>query len=166
MPPITADDYDENKKMSAPWYEKPLEGPTVGDKLIVFSYVPKGAPELVLQGPVFRYSDENRLLIIDQMAPPEREDWIQLPIIALILLIPLLSIFFYRCSKHNNLSDTKRKLFRKLALILPLLALGLYVYYESGISMYSNIRIDLLLIWPALAFNIVLFLIKKVNQNI
>ncbi len=32
MPPITADDYDENKKMRAPWYEKPLEGPTVGDK--------------------------------------------------------------------------------------------------------------------------------------
>lgn len=33
---------------------------------------------------------------------------------------------------------------------LPLVALGLYAFYESGISVYTNIRVDLLLIYPAL----------------
>jgi hypothetical protein len=29
------------------------------------------------------------------------------------------------------------------------LTLGLYVFYESGISVYSNIRVDLIVVWPA-----------------
>ena len=33
--------------------------------------------------------------------------------------------------------------------LLPLAALGPYAFYESGISVYANIRADLLLLYPA-----------------
>jgi hypothetical protein len=41
-------------------------------------------------------------------------------------------------------------------------ALVLYVIYESGISPYAAIRIDLLLLWPALGLAVVLGAISLV----
>ena len=37
---------------------------------------------------------------------------------------------------------------------------GLYVFYESGISVYSNIRIDLIVIWPAVGAAVIVGVIS------
>ena len=50
-----------------------------------------------------------------------------------------------------------------LGALLSVSELPLYMYYESGISTYTNIRIDLLLIWPALGLaglNVLIFVVR------
>ena len=49
------------------------------------------------------------------------------------------------------------KLRLRLALWLTLVLVpGVYAFYESGISIHSNIRVDLLLLWPAIALTLLI----------
>ena len=72
---------------------------------------------------------------------PDRSAVIQAPLALLVLGGPLLSYMFRA---------------RRERLRWPLLAaqLGCYVLYETGISIETNIRIDLLLLYPAILLNV------------
>ncbi len=48
------------------------------------------------------------------------------------------------------------KRYRQAIAALTLVALALYAYYEAGISSYTDISVDLLLVWPALMITAVL----------
>jgi uncharacterized membrane protein YeaQ/YmgE (transglycosylase-associated protein family) len=48
---------------------------------------------------------------------------------------------------------------------LAVLTLGLYVFYETGISAYSNIRIDLIVIWPAVGAALVVGVVSLFKRR-
>jgi len=68
---------------------------------------------------------------------PDRANEIQVPLILLVLATPALAFALRERSRRTRVAT----------LILQLV---LYAVYESGVSNQTNIRVDLLLIYPAL----------------
>ena len=56
----------------------------------------------------------------------------------------------FALSLPRSAPEGRRRRLRLAVGLLPLAALGLYAFYESGVSAHTNIRVDLLLIYPAL----------------
>ncbi len=170
-PPIGGEDIERvtNKPMKE-WLEKGYVGPSVGDKLIIFVYTTREALRktgtLFIQGPIYRYTEENRFRVTEQMALPERTVWIQLPLFFVILLLPVASIIFSAISRKKNINKVRKQNLKAISLLLPLLSIILYIYYESGISSYSDIRIDLLIIWPAMIANGVMIIVYSLEMII
>ena len=135
------------------WQIPKPKGLQEGDKLIVIAYViPKTKKETFKEteaevAGVYKYSNANRETVLKNMAPPERKASIQLPLLLMIFIIP---IFLKLQKRHHNVS-----------IVLILLQFVAYFIYESGISKYSNIRVDLLLVYPALISSFVIFLTKR-----
>ena len=54
----------------------------------------------------------------------------------------------------------------RLALWLVLfLVLPTYAFYESGVSIYTNIRVDLLLLWPAIGLTLAIGAISLLSEK-
>lgn len=153
-PPMTVIDMQsETYEPKKEWLNQQYTGPSVGDKLIIFVYVTRSTlashKKLVIQGDIYRYSDENRVKIIGQMVPPERALWIQFPLFFLIILFPVAGILLSVLARRKGALEGRAGTYRVFAFLLPVLSIILYFYYETGISIYSDIRVDLLLLWPA-----------------
>jgi hypothetical protein len=82
-----------------------------------------------------------------------RTAWVELPVAVLIILSPVACLILFVISLRRTGSPSLRQSCAVATFILPLVALALYAYYESGIPPETNIRIDLLLIYPALALD-------------
>ena len=80
----------------------------------------------------------------------DRTGWVQVPVALMILASPVLCVTLYALSLPRSVPGVRRRRLRLAVGLLPLAALGLYAFYESGVSVYTNIRVDLLLIYPAL----------------
>jgi hypothetical protein len=76
-----------------------------------------------------------------------RTAWVELPAAILIILSPVACLILFVLS----LGRTRPPSFRQRCAVAVFLAL--YAFYESGIPPEVNIRIDLLLIYPALAID-------------
>jgi hypothetical protein len=87
------------------------------------------------------------------LAIQERTAWVQLPAAIFILLSPLACLVLFVISLRRTASSSLRQRCAVATFALPLVALALYALYESGIPPEMNIRIDLLLIYPALALD-------------
>ena len=87
------------------------------------------------------------------LAIQEIATWIALPIAIFILLSPVACLILFVISLRRTGSPTLRRRCAVATFALPLVALSLYALYESGIPPEMNIRIDLLLIYPALALD-------------
>ena len=121
--------------------------------MISFTYVPdtfdgKTQP-LLLQGPIIRFSPINRAAIISQMAPPDRATAIQLPLAAISILLAITSLL----ARIRPLLSSSRLTRLYVSVGSAAMSLILYGLYESGISSYANIRVDVLILWPALALS-------------
>lgn len=81
---------------------------------------------------------------------PARDAAIQMPALAITVLLPLIAVVFSFLRRHH------------VGLILSALAFLSYGYYEYGVAPYANIRIDLLVILPVLLINLVTFLANVV----
>lgn len=82
----------------------------------------------------------------DAQNPREpRPDAIQISVFALFFLLSAVAI---------GLSVLRRY---SISLILSALAFATYAYYESGVSPYAAIRIDLLLVFPVLVLDLIFF---------
>ena len=68
---------------------------------------------------------------------PDRANTVQLPLLLLILATAALA---FALRRHP----------REVRVAVFVLQLGLYVFYETGVSIHTNIRVDLLLIYPAI----------------
>lgn len=152
--PVFHEDTKEGGGTTEAWQARPLTGPTVGAELIVFSI---GPPESlgILAWSVYRFTPQNRAGILEHAAT-ERSASIQIPVLVLILAIPLAMVILFVRSLSAAVPEEKRRRLRRIDSVLAVLTLGLYVFYETGISVYSNIRIDLLVILPAVGGALIL----------
>ena len=80
-----------------------------------------------------------------------RTAWVELPAAVLIILSPVACLVLFVISLRRTVSPSSRRRCAVATFVLPLVALALYAFYESGIPPEMNIRIDLLLIYPAIA---------------
>lgn len=168
----TLNDYDpmpQNKdgrytpgKLKPEWYTRALAGPTAGYKLIIFKVDERSDGAFWIQ---YSYVDssENRAIVLARMAPPERKDWTQVAAFLALLACPFLSLACYLGWQKASVPPVGKRILLAAILLLPLIALLIYRYYESGISIHSNIRIDVLLIWPALAITFWFWLVLGIS---
>jgi len=132
-----------------------------------------GAPDISAEVvEVYRFTPENRERVLSNMAPEERSGAIQLPLFYVILVIPCicLVLLMLSCLKRFR---SRRKTIWLLAVFLSVVDFAVYAYYDSGISIWTNIRIDLLLVYPALILNsailitgIILLSVSSIKRNI
>lgn len=80
----------------------------------------------------------------------DRTGWVQAPVALMILAAPVACLVLFALSLPRSVPEGGRRRLRLAVGLLPLAALGLYAFYESGVSVYTNIRVDLLLVYPAL----------------
>jgi hypothetical protein len=119
--------------------------PPVGSHILLsYCCVGKDENEISTQGHLVSWSQQNEVNIAHTAVPMEASGGRQAVLFLLILVVTVCGIV---------LAITARR--------RPTLGAGcflgsflLYVMYESGISTYTNIRVDLLLIYPILLLNL------------
>lgn len=140
---------------TAEWAGIQFTPPAIGQKLIVFTQQMRSD----FRGPVqvigaYEFSDENKNTVLRNMAPPERSGRIQFPLFLAMLALPVVALVLFGICWAVSLPFAVRALLRGLALLLCVAVFPIYLYYESGVSIHTNIRVDLLLLYPALLINI------------
>lgn len=88
--------------------------------------------------------------ILSGVAQADRTGWVQAPLAIAILAAPAACFALFALSLPRSVRHARRRRLRLAAGLLPLVALGIYAVYETGISPETNIRVDLLAIYPAL----------------
>lgn len=157
-------------KVAAKWssHEKPLilsryEPPQIarplktGDRVIAFSWLRDDGTAIINY--LIEYSDKNRATVLGNMAPAEWSAGVQIFLILLMAGFPLIALALYLFSKFRISTRRKMRLVKAFIMGAPLLTLFSYFIYESGISIYSNIRVDLLIVWPLVIGSFLLWLI-------
>lgn len=140
-------------QLTPEWHQRPLVPPKPGDQVIVFA---AGVAEFksIWAQAAFRLTPENRAFVVAHMAPAERSAVIQAPAFLLILLAPIVCVILHILLRSSALSAPLKYRLRLALWLVLFLVLPVYAFYESGISIYSNIRVDLLLLWPAIALTL------------
>ena len=151
--PVFHEDVKDSQGVTEGWKARPIESPEVAAKLIVFSIGPTEAAG-VQAWSVYRFSPQNRAVVLEHAAT-ERSGQIQIPVFFLLLALPVLIVILFVRTSSAKISPRARRRLRHAVSALAVLTLGLYVFYESGISAYSNIRVDLIVVWPAVGIAIV-----------
>ena len=137
-----------------PQNPRPLK---MGDKIIVFSWLDDNKVAVVNY--LYEYTDENRRRVLTHMAQPEWAPNIKLLLFLLILTFPILGLIMLVLFYTLKTDSRKMKSLYLFSIVAPILTLVTYLIYEMGISTYSNIRIDLLIIWPVVGGSFILWLI-------
>ena len=141
------EDVKDSGGVTEAWKAHPLAGPKVAAKLIVFSIGPTEAAG-VQASSVYRFSPQNRAVVLEHAAT-ERGGRIQIPLFFMLLVLPVVIVILFVLALSEKISQRAQRGLRQAVFALAVLTLGLYVFYESGISVYSNIRVDLIVVWPA-----------------
>ena len=132
--------------------------PEKGEKIIVLTIVSGGDFTVFTELVDFiKYSEQNKKIVLEKMAPAERDISAQLPLFFLIIISPLINLVLFIFLLKAKITYYKKKLIRLIIFVLPIIALGAYAIYESGISSYTNIRVDLFLISPALLLSFLFY---------
>jgi hypothetical protein len=145
--PVFHEDVKDSGGVTEAWKAHPLAGPEVATKLIVFSIGPTEAAG-VQASSVYRFSPQNRTVVLEHAAT-ERGGRIQIPLFFMLLALPVVIVILFVRALSAKISQRAQRGLRQAVFALAVLTLGLYVFYESGISVYSNIRVDLIVVWPA-----------------
>lgn len=112
------------------WAAEPLEGPRTGDQLVVFGGQPVAeGGKLVLQGPLIEAGEDQKTWIKAHLVRNSRA---LVPLFWIVVLSPALGFL------------------PKVRWVSPLICVLAYGSYEVLMNPVYNIRIDLLLLWPAL----------------
>ena len=151
--PVFHEDIMDSEGVTEAWKARPLTGPEVAAKLIVFSIGPAQAAA-VQAWSVYRFSPQNRAVVLEHAAT-ERSGRIQIPVFFLLVALPVAIIILFVRILSAEISPRAQRRLRQVISALVVLTFGLYIFYESGISAYSNIRVDLIVIWPAVGTAII-----------
>jgi hypothetical protein len=152
--PVFHEDIMDSEGVTEAWKARPLTGPEVAAKLIVFSIGPAQAAA-VQAWSVYRFSPQNRAVALEHAAT-ERSARIQIPVFFLLLALSVAIVILFVRASSATIAPRARHRLRRAVFALAVLTIGLYVFYESGISGYSNIRVDLIVLWPAIGTAIAL----------
>jgi hypothetical protein len=133
-----------NTEDAAVWGPQPAHGPVPGDKLIVFAGVGSQPVAeggvIALQGPMIRDVPRLRDQVVDQLVYDSK---LMFPLFLLILASPILGFV------------------RRIRWLSIPVAFWAYSVYERLMSPAYDIRIDLLLIWPALLASVLVPLVAS-----
>lgn len=141
-----------------------LPAPKKGEKLIVFSLEKQGIPNISAEVvDVYKFTPENRQTVLDNMAPQKRSGVIQTPIFFIVLLTPIICLAFLIISQTKSFNLNKKKKIRLLIICCSAIVFGLYAFYESDISVWTNIRVDLLVIYPTLLLNTLILFVAFIQ---
>jgi hypothetical protein len=140
-------------RIKAEWSQRPLVPPAPGDRVIVFA---AGVAEFksIWAQAAFRFSPESRDFALTHMAPPERSAVIQMPAFLVIMLAPVVCVFLHLVARSTAAGARVRTRIRLAQWLVLILTPAVYAFYESGISIHTNIRVDLLLLWPAIGLTL------------
>jgi len=133
----------------------------VGKKIIIFGVIATNTKEpTLIVYTYYPYSVENREIVLEKMVSRSFENTLSLifNFIIIISFIKFLSYIFYRWTYK------KFAIFKILPYLIPL-ELLLYGYYEIIMPPEYNIRIDLLLIFPALLCSIIFSFLLVLKQS-
>ena len=171
---IRDDDYEERggmrdgkwiqPRIKPEWEQRPLVPPNPGDQVLVFA---AGVAEFksIWAQAAFRFSPENRDFAATRMAPPERSTVIQTPAFLFILLAPVACVILHLLLRSSTPSASAKFRLRLALWLVLFLVPGVYAFYESGISIHSNIRVDLLLLWPAIGLTLVIAAVSLLSER-
>jgi hypothetical protein len=137
------------------WNDTPRKGPAVGSRFIT-TIMAAMSEELIYMNEyqAHPYSAVVRAQVVEDMAPPEHSLILVFILGGLIVLSPVAGTILVGIARARETPEAAKK--RRIAFAVMIGSFPVYAFYESGISVYSNIRMDLLLIWPALIANVVL----------
>lgn len=107
---------------------------------------------------VYRDSEAAQRDLSENLPAAERIDVVQGTAFLFLLSVPVLQLVF-----HVLYRRTRKRVHLLINLFLPVAALADYLFYESGIPAYMNIRIDLLLLIPVAALIALLWVIFAVR---
>lgn len=149
-----------NRPLRGGWHERPFEGPAVGEKLIIFAVEENQLfrrPPLLRAVLALRYSKENRDIVMRNMAPADRHPRIQGHLLKLLVLAGPAALILLIVSTKT--AGHQKGLFIRIALGISAAHLPLYLFYEQG-NRTGGIRIDLLVVYPALVVSAVVLVIS------
>lgn len=140
------------------WYARPLPGPRLGERIIVFA-VKQSSPSSPVQSydvrAAFSLTEDNRRTVLQTMGPTDRQPKAQRMLLLTITLLAAVSVSRLAASFRGTLTIRNRALVHgSLAWVTSLIV---YLCFEAG-NRTGGIRIDLFLLYPMLAFNLVLLL--------
>jgi hypothetical protein len=128
------------------WAARPLAGPAAGTRWIVTGNLDPSGSYAIQAWSAVPYSEATRAHVVAGMA---REPSTALG--AATLLVPLAALVLYLWARSGSPAGTRGLLWAVAA--APVLALLLYAAYERTVSSTYNIRVDLLLVIPALVLS-------------
>lgn len=79
--------------------------------------------------------------------------WVGLPLAVLIIVSPVACLVLFVLSLNRTRPQPFGQRCAVAVFVLPLVALVLYAIYEAGVPPEDNIRVDLLLIYPAIVID-------------
>jgi hypothetical protein len=151
-------------RLKPEWHQRPLASPKPGDQVIVFAVGVDEFKSIWAQA-AFRLTLENRAFAVADMAPPERSAVIQTPAFLLILLAPIACIILHMLLRSSAVGAPLKFRLRLALWLVLFLVPAVYAFYESGISIYSNIRVDLLVLWPAIVLTLAIAAISLLSEK-
>ena len=158
--PIWHEDLPPEGGTTEAWQNRPLSGPAVGDRLIVFGGGPEDAFTVQAHA-VYRLTAANRQAVLEHASRTHSVNaFIVLWVGMGACTLGALTVFIFSFFAQDRTGRAER--LRLGVIAFAAAALGLYVYYESGVSPYAAIRIDLLLLWPAVGITLILGAISLV----
>lgn len=155
-PPVRYRDKMGDGGIRPEWYMKELPPPPVGESFIAFSYlrgkILRGEvlsdKAVRLEYPLVLPTPTNIELVEGRMSASAREVWQQATLAGVCLVASIIGFLLHVPFISRKLPGRMRRL---LAFMFSTLAIVSYGLYEMGISPYAAIRIDLLVLAPAMA---------------
>ena len=149
------------------WYAEPLTGPEAGTVFLAFAQN-AGGNILVLQSDkAYAFTERNRTTALENLAATTERGAKQTLNYWLILCLPLIALgLLGTAMQQKSLTTRAKKYLRLLSQTTCLVAFAIYWHYENNFSSPDALmRTDLLLILPALAMalGIFIFSLRKVS---
>lgn len=160
-PPYFGPQDDPEGTLIAAWRAAPLRTPAAGARLIVFA-IDRSGVYSVQAHQVYAFSEAN-LATARQNAVHRRSDTIQFGLMVAVPGVVLLGLLPFVLSWLPGFSGQARRRHNLAVLAACVAAMALYVAYETGVPPYSAIRVDLLILAPALALALLLALVSLVR---
>ena len=134
--------------------KRPITGPKIGDRLIIFAIAAENDPAYFHNNFVYRFSAENRKTVLDNMVQGEAAN---ISVFWLIMALSFVSLIAFIVRILKSKSQVTATILGTFVMLVPVINWALYDFYKSGLDYHYNIRIDLVILWLALIASLLLW---------